>query len=337
MADTPKRRSPQDNSIDLDGASPPGPNKGERAYSETIRSRYFIEDKAENATFYRDYKGQELAFRLDRQGGRLVTKGEDIATVRDMLSVAESEGWKAVKLGGSQEFRREAWIEAATRDIEAQGYTPTDLDRQEAEKRRARRDRDDGPAPRNQAPTRGGDDDGPGKPSGPRSPQAPDSNVLSLEIEKAARTTRTVQRDEARLERDEVRLTEDQAGGRRGAVARDEARLQRDEARLGSDRARLSDAAQSILAAIGGRIDKEMSGLTGLEKEQLKDFTAGLLAAREQEVGRLQDPGPVPARYRRAPQEQAPERVSAPSREPEPEPLFPLPRRHRDRDAERTL
>ncbi|WP_457831692.1 LPD7 domain-containing protein, partial [Staphylococcus aureus] len=87
----------------------------------------------------RDYKGQEVAFRLDRQGGRLVTKGEDIARVRDMLSVAESKGWRAVKLGGSQEFRREAWIEAATRDIEAQGYTPTDLDRQEAEKRRARR------------------------------------------------------------------------------------------------------------------------------------------------------------------------------------------------------
>lgn len=336
MAEDPKRRAALENSIDLEGV-PPEPTKGGRAYTEAIKGRYFIEDRAINATFYRDYKGQEVAFQLDRQGSRLVTKGEDIATVRDMLSLAESEGWKSVKLGGSKEFRREAWIEAAARDIEAQGYTPTDLERQEAERRRARRERDGGRPPQAQPPTRGGDDDGPGKPSGPRPPQAPDSNVLSLEIEKAARTTRTVQQDEARLERDEVRLAEDQARGQSGAAARDEARLQRDEARLGRDRARLSDAAQSILAAIGGRIDKEMSGLTSLEKEQLKDFTAGLLAAREQQVGRLQDPGPIPQQYQRASQEQAPERAAVPSREAEPEPLFPLPRRHRDRDAERTL
>jgi hypothetical protein len=340
MLENARQRFGAGNTIELDQAVPPDQPGGNRQYPDAVKARYFVEEKEERTTFYRDYKGRETAFRLDRDSGRMTTRTDDISTVRDMMTVAEAEGWKTVKLGGSKEFRREAWIEATTRDIEATGYKPTELDRQEAEKRRARRGREDGPdlgeRAASDAPPQGPTNP-PDKPRGAsanREPdtasRAPDGNVLSLEIEKATRSTRAVQRDEARVERDQVRLGEDQARGRPGDVARDEARLQRDDARVGADRANLSDAAQSILATLGTRIDKELTGLTGGEKERLKDFTAGLLAARELQVGRLQDPGPPPREWAcdqpAAVARAEPQRV----RESDPEPDIPLPRRQRE-------
>jgi hypothetical protein len=334
MLENAKQRFGAGNTIELDQPPPPDRPGGSRQYPDAVKARYFVAETEDRTTFYRDYKGQETAFRLDRDSGRMTTRTDDISTVRDMMTVAEAEGWKTFKLGGSKEFRREAWMEATTRDIEATGYKPTDLDRQEAEKRRARRSREDGPdlgerAPAGRPPQ--GPTNPPDKPRGQggerergTAPSAPDSNVLSLEIEKATRSTRAVQRDEARVERDQVRLGEDQARGRPGDVARDEARLQRDDARIGADRANLSDAAQSILATLGTRIDKELTGLTGGEKERLKDFTAGLLAARELQVGQLQDPGPPQAAVARA----EPQRV----READTEPEIPLPRRQREID-----
>ena len=115
----------------------------------------------------------------------------------------------------------------------------------------------------------------PDPPTGPRGPgsgrqasldldqgaRAPDSNVLSLEVERVTRSTRAVRQDGARTERDEVCLAQDQALGRPREMARDEARLNADEARLGNDRARLSDAAQAIYSALSLRIDKDFTGL----------------------------------------------------------------------------
>lgn len=342
MLENAKQRFGAGNTIELDQPPPPDQPGGSRQYPDAVKARYFVAETEDRTTFYRDYKGQETAFRLDRDSGRMTTRTDDISTVRDMMTVAEAEGWKTVKLGGSKEFRREAWIEATTRDIEATGYKPTDLDRQEAEKRRARRGREDGPDLGQRAAGDGtpqGPTNPPDKPRDPggnrernATPSAPDSNVLSLEIEKATRSTRAVQRDEARVERDQVRLGEDQARGRPGDVARDEARLQRDDARIGADRANLSDAAQSILATLGTRIDKELTGLTGGEKERLKDFTAGLLAARELQVGQLQDPGPPPREWARNQQAAVARAEPQRARESDPEPEIPLPRRQREID-----
>ena len=351
MFENARRRLGAVNTIDLDRATPPDQPASSRQYPEGVKARYFVEEKEERTTFYRDYRGQDAAFRLDRDSGRMTARGDDIATVRDMLTVAEAEGWKTVKLGGSKEFRREAWIEAATREIDATGYKPSDLDRQEAEKRRARRGRDDSldakvddrgengqpgdnreGSPKGPSTPRGNDTNRPRGRNGDGPSRAPDSNILSLEIEKATRSTRAVQRDETRIERDQVQLGEDEARGRPGAVMHDEARLRRDDARLGADRAELSDAAQSILATLSSRVDKELTGLTGGEKEKLKDFTAGLLAARELEVGRLQDPGPPPREWARSGQAAAtraePQRV----RDQDAEPEIPLPRRQREID-----
>ncbi|ONF49437.1 hypothetical protein RSM1_09185 [Methylobacterium radiotolerans] len=67
------------------------------------------------------------------------TKREDLNTIRAMVDIAAARGWDTVHLTGTKDFKREAWIEAAARGIEAKGYRPSDPDRQEADRRRAER------------------------------------------------------------------------------------------------------------------------------------------------------------------------------------------------------
>ena len=54
-----------------------------------------------------------------------------------MLALAEARGWTAIAVRGSAGFRREAWIEANARGLDAHGHKASALDRQEAGRRRA--------------------------------------------------------------------------------------------------------------------------------------------------------------------------------------------------------
>ena len=262
----------------------------------------------------------------------MTTKSEDVATVRDMIGVAQAEGWKTVKVGGSREFRREAWIEAASRDIEATGYKATDRDRQEAQKRQHRRPAEPEVEKPRAVPANDIERTSARPLSGQASRGGPDAARVPPEVEKVAQLSRAVRRGEVRVELDRDRLADDRAAGRTDTVLRDEARLKRDEARLGADRARLSTAAQTILTGIEARIDAEFKGLTGSQKKELKDFTAGVLAHREQQVGRLQDPGPWPRTVDRLrPEAGKPPRVEPQLARPqEPERQLPTPRRQRE-------
>jgi hypothetical protein len=104
---------------------------------EAVRRRYYTQDKGTERRYFDDYQGKNLAFRAG--GDRVSSKREDLNTIRAMLDVAEARGWREVALKGTAAFRREAWIEAAARGLPAQGHRASDLDQQEAERRRALR------------------------------------------------------------------------------------------------------------------------------------------------------------------------------------------------------
>ena len=55
-----------------------------------------------------------------------------------MVDRAVELGWKRLHLEGSPEFKREAWILAHSRGLEARGYTATMGDREAAEAERRR-------------------------------------------------------------------------------------------------------------------------------------------------------------------------------------------------------
>ncbi|MBQ9184103.1 MAG: hypothetical protein IJ143_10080, partial [Neisseriaceae bacterium] len=96
----------------------------------------FINDKLRRHRFddyytkrldYIDRKdGKTIAF--SDKGNQLSTSKSDQQTIADMLQVAKAKGWNTVKLRGSKEFKRQAYIEAAAMGLIVKGYSPTPQD-----------------------------------------------------------------------------------------------------------------------------------------------------------------------------------------------------------------
>lgn len=65
---------------------------------------------------------QHVAF--EDKGDQLATSGSNKETIADMVALAQAKNWQSLKLAGSQEFRREAWLQAESQGIKTSGYTP---------------------------------------------------------------------------------------------------------------------------------------------------------------------------------------------------------------------
>jgi len=93
--------------------------------------------KADEKYHFRGRSG-EVAF--EAQDKRLLTQHQTPAVVSSMIDLAEARGWSSLKLSGTQEFRREAWLQASLRGLETSGYKPDKLDKarlEELQKERA--------------------------------------------------------------------------------------------------------------------------------------------------------------------------------------------------------
>lgn len=82
--------------------------------------------KDEKVNYYDKADQSSVAFE-DRRNA-LHTSRQDEKTIKAMLDLAQSKGWSSIKLKGTEEFKREAWLEASIRGIETKGYTPTEKD-----------------------------------------------------------------------------------------------------------------------------------------------------------------------------------------------------------------
>jgi len=70
--------------------------------------------------------GNRLMFQ--DQGDKLATSTTDKAAIADMVALAKAKQWSTLKLAGSVEFRREAWLQAESQGLKTQGYTPKEAD-----------------------------------------------------------------------------------------------------------------------------------------------------------------------------------------------------------------
>jgi Large polyvalent protein-associated domain 7 len=111
------------------------------AHTDAVAQQYNLYT-ADNASlwgktrvYYADYQQKSEVMRA--QADRITTKLDDRHTVSTMLDLAQSRGWDRIKLRGSKSFRREAWVQAQVRGIEASGYRPLQTDMQEAARRQA--------------------------------------------------------------------------------------------------------------------------------------------------------------------------------------------------------
>lgn len=77
--------------------------------------------------FYHPKNAKLVAF--EDKGNRLETKSNSENIVASMVRIAEARGWDEIKVSGSETFRREAWLEAATRGLRVKGYFPDEQDK----------------------------------------------------------------------------------------------------------------------------------------------------------------------------------------------------------------
>jgi hypothetical protein len=85
--------------------------------------------------YYADYQEKSVVMRAHET--RITTKLDDRQTVSAMLDLAESRGWDRLNLRGTDNFKREAWVQAQIRGLEVKGYEPKTTDQQEAARRKA--------------------------------------------------------------------------------------------------------------------------------------------------------------------------------------------------------
>ncbi|UZO95019.1 Hypothetical protein RMHFA_05714 (plasmid) [Roseomonas mucosa] len=326
------------------GAAKEGKKAAYQSEPEHIAKAYYVEEKAGERSYYDDYKKSAVAMRAT--DSTISSKREDMNTVRAMVDIAAARGWQSIDVAGSKEFKREAWIEAAARGIEAKGYKPSDPDRQEADKRRNERGYENevrGPAPSN-----------PATPAAPITPNNPDPSPADPARQLA--TTRTTVGMEqpgtgtpvaAKGEPDKAAPVMDAAKAEPGktAPAVDAAKVEPGQAapaaaskdasdKPAPDKAgeaqpslkdnqrtvreaqkELSPDGRTIFAAMSEKIDREMTRYAAEGKAQIKAFAANELVMKERKEGpivlsaeqRQALAAPEPARS--APAQAAPEQT----------------------------
>jgi len=118
---SPGKASARDDARGVDG----GKDKEEAAgvvTPESLRKRFL---QAENKFYFRDDENK-LAF--EDKGKRLATEHNDPEIARSMVELAQAKGWSTIKLKGTDEFKREVWLQASLKGMDVQGYKPLDVD-----------------------------------------------------------------------------------------------------------------------------------------------------------------------------------------------------------------
>lgn len=66
---------------------------------------------------------------FEDKGKKLSTARTDTQIAQDMLEVAKTKGWEAIKLSGTKEFKQMMYVLAESQGIKTSGYKPTEADR----------------------------------------------------------------------------------------------------------------------------------------------------------------------------------------------------------------
>lgn len=99
----------------------------EELVPSNVKTAYLIKAQTDKDFSFYDKSDTKLpAFEAHKN--TLSTTKEDQATISAMLSVAKSQSWDSVKVTGTEEFRREAWLQASLQGISVKGYTPKEND-----------------------------------------------------------------------------------------------------------------------------------------------------------------------------------------------------------------
>lgn len=112
------------------------PSGAQRRLLPPVEDRFNVVQGAGSRTYqFRDQPGK-VAF--TERWLSMATALDSAAVVKAMVDRAEERGWTGMRLDGSEEFKRQAWIAAEARGIKAVGYEPTQSDRTASNQERLR-------------------------------------------------------------------------------------------------------------------------------------------------------------------------------------------------------
>lgn len=108
----------------------------ESELSQSLLTRYIVSHEKRGLL---DRGATEFTFRSGDQQGRVAfvdagkalnTARDDKSTIRAMVEVAAAKNWKEITVSGTDDFRRDAWLEASLNGMKVRGYEPREADRQ---------------------------------------------------------------------------------------------------------------------------------------------------------------------------------------------------------------
>ncbi|CAG9264329.1 LPD7 domain-containing protein [Burkholderia diffusa] len=102
-----------------------------------IAARYMAK---EGAYWRLDSKNAVREPHFEDKGPKLASPRNDRETIADMVAVAQAKNWDSITVKGSEQFRRNAWIEASLAGVEVNGFKPTEADHAQLEAVRRERD-----------------------------------------------------------------------------------------------------------------------------------------------------------------------------------------------------
>jgi Large polyvalent protein-associated domain 7 len=93
------------------------------------RTPVTVGDVSIGRTEYR-FRGDTTRVAFTESTFRLATDTNSPSVARSMVDVAQTRGWRALRVSGNEDFKRMVWLEASVRGVKALGYEPRpgDLD-----------------------------------------------------------------------------------------------------------------------------------------------------------------------------------------------------------------
>lgn len=101
------------------------PDSIKNNYVGITKNRFMSDEKI---NYYDKNDKQQIDIAFEDRKNSLNTSRQDDKTIHAMLDLAESKGWTAIKLKGTEEFKQKAWLEASLRGIATKGYQPSERD-----------------------------------------------------------------------------------------------------------------------------------------------------------------------------------------------------------------
>ncbi|WP_407069482.1 LPD7 domain-containing protein [Moraxella oculi] len=101
------------------------PSNIKNNYIAIVKNRHLSDQKI---NYYDKDDKDQVNIAFEDRNTSLHTSRQDDKTVYAMLDMAQSKGWSAIQLKGTEEFKQKVWLEASLRGIGVKGYEPNEKD-----------------------------------------------------------------------------------------------------------------------------------------------------------------------------------------------------------------